>query len=74
MLVTCDLIPLAVLKRLWFYYLDYLFLVTCDLIPLAVLKRCERYVGEEKHFVVTCDLIPLAVLKPLLSLLIPPRK
>ena len=36
--VTCDLIPLAVLKLNKPHKTARLFLVTCDLIPLAVLK------------------------------------
>ena len=60
--VTCDLIPLAVLKpeppadEMWGAE------VTCDLIPLAVLKLAvwnAHVIGPA----VTCDLIPLAVLK-----------
>ena len=36
--VTCDLIPLAVLKQDDDFLLEKLNQVTCDLIPLAVLK------------------------------------
>ena len=63
-MVTCDLIPLAVLKPGEFIsYGLALYRVTCDLIPLAVLKRNDA--GHTAFIVldVTCDLIPLAVLK-----------
>ena len=62
--VTCDLIPLAVLKRRLVVLGRDLDLVTCDLIPLAVLKRSDRKAARETAAFVTCDLIPLAVLKP----------
>ena len=42
--VTCDLIPLAVLKQAINVDLDIKKLeVTCDLIPLAVLKQDHNY-------------------------------
>ena len=61
--VTCDLIPLAVLKRPWTPTKANPFIwVTCDLIPLAVLKLAVAGYSHN-HREVTCDLIPLAVLK-----------
>ena len=62
--VTCDLIPLAVLKpaRMKFAASSNVN-VTCDLIPLAVLKPTYRAYPVSVSWV-TCDLIPLAVLKP----------
>ena len=66
-LVTCDLIPLAVLKRSRsFTWTNMHYCVTCDLIPLAVLKR-RRVRSPGRDALVTCDLIPLAVLKPGIS-------
>ena len=66
-LVTCDLIPLAVLKRPKpCAATSRSAQVTCDLIPLAVLK--PLMVGAAEIAVgVTCDLIPLAVLKLLVE-------
>ena len=61
--VTCDLIPLAVLKP--FKRSSFMLSpsnVTCDLIPLAVLKPVKKDV-KVLCILVTCDLIPLAVLK-----------
>ena len=63
--VTCDLIPLAVLKPDENSSdITVTEQVTCDLIPLAVLKHGG---GDSDHSTsdVTCDLIPLAVLKRL---------
>ena len=61
--VTCDLIPLAVLKLAKINLsIESDFEVTCDLIPLAVLKLPPNIRWEEGH-TLTCDLIPLAVLK-----------
>ena len=61
--VTCDLIPLAVLKHGKIVCMRADKVVTCDLIPLAVLKLgvISAYTNDNT---VTCDLIPLAVLKP----------
>ena len=42
--VTCDLIPLAVLKRQCIWLTSLFFLVTCDLIPLAVLKPTSVFI------------------------------
>ena len=61
--VTCDLIPLAVLKPDRVAWNDYSCGVTCDLIPLAVLKLNRVLIQRFGFTCVTCDLIPLAVLK-----------
>ena len=62
-MVTCDLIPLAVLKPLSAKLNGRPHEVTCDLIPLAVLKPHKLHHRHIRLSGVTCDLIPLAVLK-----------
>ena len=65
--VTCDLIPLAVLKPIGVGALPVEIVVTCDLIPLAVWKPTTAWAKTTITTLVTCDLIPPAVWK-LLSL------
>ena len=68
--VTCDLIPLAVLKpEKPVDFFSSPLIVTCDLIPLAVLKLKKDAVKAQRALV-TCDLIPLAVLKQKIWLLL----
>ena len=70
--VTCDLIPLAVLKLHDAQDPHGYSIVTCDLIPLAVLKPQNMRRPECWCLMVTCDLIPLAVLKQRARKPIPP--
>ena len=57
--VTCDLIPLAVLKRQTITAVRTMIpSVACDLIPLAVLKRQTITAVRTMIPSVACDLIP----------------